>query len=53
MLLDATQNGAVRYAYEPYGFTTADGSSGNSQEYTGRENDSPGNAEGLYYYRAR
>jgi len=53
MLLDAAQNGAVRYAYEPYGMTTADGASVNNQQYTGRENDSPGNAEGLYYYRAR
>jgi RHS repeat-associated protein len=26
---------------------------GNTQQYTGRENDNPGNAGGLYYYRAR
>jgi RHS repeat-associated protein len=38
------------FGYEPYGKTTQTGaSSGNSQQYTGREND----GTGLYYYRAR
>ncbi|MHB8421133.1 MAG: RHS repeat-associated core domain-containing protein, partial [Myxococcales bacterium] len=38
------------YAYEPYGQVTATGTdNGNSQQYTGREND----GTGLYYYRAR
>ena len=44
--------GAVqtRYTYEPFGGTTASGStSGNSLQYTGREAD----GTGLYYYRAR
>jgi RHS repeat-associated protein len=43
----------VDYTYEPYGRTTADATNGNTQQYTGRENDNPGNAGGLYYYRAR
>ena len=53
MLLDAVQNSIVRYAYEPYGMTSADGANTNRQQYTNRENDNPGNSEGLYYYRAR
>jgi RHS repeat-associated protein len=37
------------YTYEPYGKTTVTGSAnGNTQQFTGRENDGP-----LYYYRAR
>jgi RHS repeat-associated protein len=52
-LLDANQAKVVDYTYEPYGRTTADATNGNTQQYTGRENDNPGNAGGLYYYRAR
>jgi RHS repeat-associated protein len=52
-LLDANQTKVVDYTYEPYGRTTADATNGNTQQYTGRENDNPGNAGGLYYYRAR
>jgi len=38
------------YTYEPFGNTTVSGqASGNSFQYTGREND----GTGLYYYRAR
>lgn len=38
------------YGYDPYGATTHTGAStGNAQQYTGREND----GTGLYYYRAR
>jgi RHS repeat-associated protein len=38
------------FAYEPFGRTTQTGtSSGNSQQFTGREND----GTGVYYYRAR
>jgi RHS repeat-associated protein len=37
------------YGYDPYGATTPSGTStGNAQQYTGREND----GTGLYYYRA-
>ncbi|WP_374565585.1 RHS repeat domain-containing protein, partial [Ideonella sp.] len=50
---DANQAKLVDYTYEPYGSTTADNSDGNTQQFTGRENDNPGNANGLYYYRAR
>jgi RHS repeat-associated protein len=40
----------VQYAYEPFGNTTiTSGSSTNSYQYTGREND----GTGLYFYRAR
>jgi RHS repeat-associated protein len=40
----------ANYAYEPYGNVSASGSAdGNSQQYTGREND----GTGLLYYRAR
>ena len=53
MLLDAAQNATVRFAYEPYGATTADAAHTHAQQYTGRENDNPGNPQGLYYYRAR
>lgn len=53
MLLDAAQNPTVHFAYEPYGSTTADTAHNHSQQYTGRENDNPGNPQGLYYYRAR
>jgi RHS repeat-associated protein len=38
------------YAYEPYGATQASGTDdGNSQQFTGREND----GTGVHYYRAR
>ncbi|MEK8035060.1 RHS repeat-associated core domain-containing protein, partial [Ideonella sp. DXS29W] len=50
---DANQSKLVDYTYEPYGSTSADNSDGNTQQFTGRENDNPGNANGLYYYRAR
>lgn len=41
---------STSYSYEPYGNTTASGtSSTNALQYTGREND----GDGLYYYRAR
>ena len=52
-LLDAAQAKVVDYSYEAYGATTADAANGNTQQYTGRENDNPGNSQGLYYYRAR
>jgi RHS repeat-associated protein len=52
-LLDQGQAKVVDFAYEPYGVTTADAATDFSQQYTGRENDNPGNANGLYYYRAR
>lgn len=45
-------SGAIQtsYTYEPFGKTTASGTtSGNASQYTGREND----GTGLYYYRAR
>ncbi|MEO7734979.1 MAG: RHS repeat-associated core domain-containing protein [Kofleriaceae bacterium] len=53
MLLGSTQATLVSYTYDPYGVTTADVSLTNTQQSTGRENDNPGNAQGLYYYRAR
>lgn len=37
------------YSYEPFGRTTIVGSSNNSFQFTGREND----GTGLYFYRAR
>ncbi len=40
---------ATQYTYAPFGATTTSGSSTNSFQYTGREND----GTGLYYYRAR
>jgi RHS repeat-associated protein len=45
------ETGAVRaeYTYEPFGATTAAGSSDSTFQYAGREND----GTGLYYYRAR
>jgi len=53
MLSSAAEDKLVGYAYEPYGATTADAAAGSPQQYSGRENDSPGNDQGLYYYRAR
>ncbi|WP_140630132.1 kelch repeat-containing protein [Methylibium rhizosphaerae] len=53
-LTDQNQAKVVDYRYEPYGATTSDNpAASNSQQYTGRENDNPGNSQGLYYYRAR
>jgi len=41
---------ATQYSYDPFGNTSSSGStSGNTFQYTGRENDS----SGLYFYRAR
>ncbi|MGH9972163.1 MAG: RHS repeat domain-containing protein, partial [Pyrinomonadaceae bacterium] len=40
---------AVSYSYETFGKTTITGTSSNSFQYTGREND----GTGLYFYRAR
>jgi len=49
-LTDSTGAVQTQYTYEPFGNTTASGSSnGNTYEYTGRESD----GTGLYYYRAR
>src|SRR6266852_1136112 len=49
-LTDSTGTVQTAYTYEPFGTTAASGTvSGNSYQYTGREND----GTGLYYYRAR
>lgn len=49
-LTDAAGVLQTQYSYEPYGKTTVTGAaSGNSQMYTGREND----GTGLFFYRAR
>ena len=49
-LTDASQAFQTGYTYEPFGNTTAFGtSSSNSYQYSGREND----GTGLYYHRAR
>jgi RHS repeat-associated protein len=48
-LTDASGNQSVQYTYEPFGATTSAGSSSNTAQYGGHENDSTG----LYYYRAR
>jgi RHS repeat-associated protein len=39
----------AQYTYDPFGNTAATGSSGNTAQFTGREND----GTGLYFYRAR
>ena len=52
-LLDKNQAKVVDYSYEAYGKTKQDTANSNSQQYTGRENDNPGNDHGLYFYRAR
>ncbi|MBI3595604.1 MAG: peptidoglycan DD-metalloendopeptidase family protein [Nitrospirae bacterium] len=51
VLVLTDQNGAVQtiYNYEPFGNTAIGGTTTNSFQYTGREND----GTGLYYYRAR
>lgn len=49
-LADSAGTVQTEYAYEPFGRTTASGtSSTNPFQYTGREND----GTGLYYYRSR
>jgi RHS repeat-associated protein len=49
-LTDSTGAVPTQYGYEPYGTTTATGTtSKNEFQYTGREND----GTGLYFYRAR
>ena len=49
-LTDGSGSTVASYAYEPFGNTTVtSGSSTNSYEYTGREND----GTGVYFYRAR
>ena len=49
-LTNSSGSSLAQYAYEPFGNTTVtSGSSTNSYEYTGREND----GAGLYFYRAR
>jgi RHS repeat-associated protein len=48
-LLDSAGKASVQYSYDPFGNTSATGSSSNSSQYTGREND----GTGMYYYRAR
>jgi len=47
---NSAQSVATTFSYDPYGNTTQTGAStGNTQQYTAREND----GSGLYYYRAR
>ncbi len=49
-LTNSTGNVTTQYGYDPFGNTASYGSiSGNTFQYTGRENDS----NGLYFYRAR
>ncbi|MEC4891262.1 MAG: RHS repeat-associated core domain-containing protein [Nitrospira sp.] len=48
-LSDASGASVSTYGYEPFGKTTATGSSSNAFQYTGREND----GIGVIYYRAR
>jgi RHS repeat-associated protein len=46
----SAQSITTNYSFDPYGTTTQTGTTtGNAQQYTGREND----GTGLYYYRAR
>jgi RHS repeat-associated protein len=48
-LVDPAGTVQTSYTYEPFGKTTVTGqANGNSQQFTGRENDGP-----LYFYRAR
>jgi RHS repeat-associated protein len=50
LLADGSGSTLAQYSYEPFGNSTiTSGSSSNSYEYTGREND----GAGVYYYRAR
>lgn len=48
-LTDPSGNTIAQYTYEPFGNTTASGTSTNPYQYTGREND----GTGVYFYRAR
>lgn len=48
-LTNSSGSTLASYSYEPFGSTTATGSSTNTYQYTGREND----GTGLYFYRAR
>ena len=49
-LLSSAGGIQTRYAYDPFGLTTASGAaSANDTQFTGREND----GTGLYYYRGR
>jgi RHS repeat-associated protein len=49
-LADGSGTLQTEYTYEPFGMTTTSGgASGNSLQFTGREND----GTGLYYYRTR
>ena len=48
-LLDANGTTQTQYTYEPFGKTTASGTSSNNSQYAGREND----GTGLYFNRAR
>jgi len=49
-MTNSSGSSLAQYVYEPFGNTTlVSGSSTNSYEYTGREND----GTGLYFYRAR
>jgi RHS repeat-associated protein len=52
-LMDQSQAKLVDYSYQPYGASSADTTNTNAQQFTGRENDNPGNTNGLYHYRAR
>ena len=48
-LTNSSGSTLAQYTYEPFGNTTATGSSTSTYQYTGREND----GTGLYFYRAR
>jgi RHS repeat-associated protein len=48
-LADSAGTLQTTYTYEPFGNTTITGSSANTYQYTGREND----GTGVYYYRGR
>ncbi len=48
-LADPAGSLLTQYTYEPFGNTSVSGTSANSFQYTGREND----GTGLYFYRAR
>jgi RHS repeat-associated protein len=48
-LTDNSASTLTSYTYDPFGSTTTSGSSGNTYEYSGREND----GTGVYFYRAR
>jgi hypothetical protein len=52
-LLDGSGAKVVDYAYEPYGATMVDAANGNTQQFTGRENDNPGDANEPVGWRRR